>query len=155
MVAERKRLILEQLEKTLSKFTILKSVSIPPRGWIRAVRESLGMSGTQFARRLGVKPPRITRLEKDELAGVVTIKTMRQAAEALDCQFVYALVPRESLDATVRKQAKIIAGERLERVAHSMGLENQQLTEEEMKRALHAAIDELERTMPKDLWEKL
>jgi len=154
MRINRKRLVLEQLEKTLSQFAGLKSIPLPPKGWIRAVREALAMSGTQFAERLGVKPPRVTKLERAELSGNLTIRSMRQAAEALDCQFVYALVPRESLDGAVRKQASTLAARRLERVSHSMRLENQQLTGEEMDKALREAVDELIRTMPKDLWSK-
>ena len=154
MLRNRKRLVLEQLEKTLSQFTGLKSVSLPPKGWILAVREALGMSGAQFAGRLGVKPPRITKLERDELSGSVTIKSMRQAAEALDAVFVYALVPRESLESTVRRQAESVAGMRLKRVSHSMRLEDQQLSNEEMKKALSEAVEDLVRTMPKDLWSK-
>ena len=154
MVKDRRRLVREQLDKTLSKFAGLKSLSLPPKGWIRAVREALGMSGANFAERLGVKPPRITKLERDELSGSVTIKTMRQAAEALDCQFVYALVPRESLESTVRRQAESVAGMRLNRVSHSMRLEDQQLSNKEMKKALSDAVEDLVRTMPKDLWSK-
>ncbi|MDH3975049.1 MAG: mobile mystery protein A [Deltaproteobacteria bacterium] len=154
MLKDRKRLVREQLEKTLSQFAGLKSVSLPPKGWIRAIREALGMSGANFADRLGVKPPRITKLEKDELSGSVTIKSMRQAAEALDAVFVYALVPRESLESTVRRQAERVAGMRLDRVSHSMRLEDQQLSDEEMKKALNEAVEELIRTMPKDLWSK-
>ena len=152
MLKDRKRLVREQLDKTLSQFAGLKSISIPPKGWIRALREALGMSGAQFAERLGVKPPRITKLEKDELSGSLTIRSMRQAADALDAVFVYALVPRESLESAVRRQAERVAGLRLKGVSHSMGLEGQQLSHEEMKKALHETVEELMRTMPNDLW---
>ncbi|QSV44701.1 mobile mystery protein A [Geobacter benzoatilyticus] len=154
MLPNRKRLVLEQLGKTLSRFAGVQSVSPPARGWIRAIREALGMSGVQFAARLGVKPPRVTILEREELSGTVTMKTMRQAAEALDCVFVYALVPRTSLEETIRRQAEGVARERLSRASHTMMLENQQLSEEEMKQALDAAVEELVRAMPKDLWSK-
>lgn len=154
MLPSRKRLVLEQLGKTLSRFAGLQAVSPPARGWIRAIREALGMSGVQFAARLGVMPPRVTALERDELSGAVTMKTMRQAAEALDCVFLYALVPRTSLEETIRRQAEAVARERLLRVSHTMMLESQQLSEEEMKQALDAAVEELVRTMPKDLWSK-
>lgn len=154
MPPNRKRLVLEQLGKTLSRFAGIQAVPPPARGWIRALREALGMSGVQFAARLGVTPPRVTTLERDELSGAVTMKTMRQTAEALDCVFVYALVPRTSLEETIRRQAEVVARERLSRVSHTMMLENQQLSDEEMKQALNAAVEELVRTLPKDLWSK-
>ena len=153
MMQNKKRLVLEQLEKTLSKFATLKSIPLPPKGWIRAVREALGMSGVQLARRIGVTPPRVTKLEKDELSGAVTLKSMRQVAEALDCVFVYTLVPRDSLEGSVKNQAFLVAQERLKRSFHTMRLENQQLTDEEMKKALNAAVEELVKTMPKNMWD--
>jgi len=152
MQSNRKRLVLQQLDGTLARFAGLKTVS-PPRGWIRAIREALGISGRQFAARLGVSPPRVTALEREELSGGLSIKTLRQTAEALDCVLVYALVPRSSLAETVQRQAEKVAGERLARVAHSMLLEEQQLSPEEQRKNIAAAVEELTRTLPKDLWD--
>jgi predicted DNA-binding mobile mystery protein A len=112
------------------------------------------MSGRQFAARLGVCPPRVTALEREEISGGLSIKTLRQAAEALDCVFVYALVPRSSLAETVQRQAEKVAGERLARVSHSMLLEEQQLSPEEQRKNIAATVEELTRTLPKDLWDK-
>lgn len=153
MQRNRKHLVLQQLDETLARFAGLKTVS-PPRGWIRAIREALGMSGRQFAARLGVSPPRVTALEREELSGGLSIKTLRQAAEALDCVLVYALVPRSSLAETVQKQAEKVAGERLARVSHSMLLEEQQLSPEEQRKNIAATVEELIRILPKDLWDK-
>lgn len=148
-----KRLIMEQLETTLDRLSCVRSVQRPAKGWLRAIREALGMSGKQFARRLGVSAPWITTLEKKELTGSVTIKTMRQAAESLDCVFVYALVPRDSLSAIVHKQAETLARKRLDRVSHSMLLEDQHLSDIEQKKALEAEVEALTRYMPKELWD--
>jgi len=153
MKQQHKRLIREQLETTMEKLSCLRDVQRPARGWLRAVREALGMTGKQFARRLGVSPPRVSVIEKDELSGSVTLNTMRQAAEALDCVFVYAVLPRESLTKTVRKRARSLAGKRLARVSHSMLLEAQQLSDKEQKKMLDAEVKELVRNMPKELWE--
>ncbi|MFZ5798855.1 MAG: mobile mystery protein A, partial [Thermodesulfobacteriota bacterium] len=150
-----KKLIQEQLDATLARLACMREVQRPARGWLRAVRESLGMSGRQFARRLGVSAPWITALEKKELAGAVTINTMRQAAEALDCVFVYAVIPRESLAAIVRRRAEALAAKRLARVSHSMLLEAQQLSETEQQKAFAAEVETLIRDMPRELWEDL
>jgi predicted DNA-binding mobile mystery protein A len=153
MGPNRKRLILEQLDATFDRLSCLRSVQRPAKGWLRAIREALGMSGKQFAKRLAVSPPRVTVLEKEELTGSVTIKTMRHAAEALDCFFVYALVPRTTLSKTVRERAEATANKRLERISHSMLLEDQQLSQDEQQKAVRAEIEELIRTMPKELWD--
>ena len=153
MGPNRKRLILEQLDATFDRLSCLRSVQRPAKGWLRAIRGALGMSGKQFAKRLAVSPPRVTVLEKEELTGSVTIKTMRHAAEALDCFFVYALVPRTTLSKTVRERAEATANKRLERISHSMLLEDQQLSQGEQQKALRAEIEELIRTMPKERWD--
>ena len=65
----------------------------PPKGWIRAIRDALGMTGVQFARRLRIRPQSVDALEQSEATGSIQLKTLRRAAEALDCTLVYALVP--------------------------------------------------------------
>ena len=152
MKPAHKRIIVEQLDKTLSRFKNVQDVSPPPKGWIRAIREALGMTGKQLAERLSVRQPRIPILEKNEISGAVSIKTMRQAAEALDCVFVYALVPRSTLVNTIREQGRQIAIERMKRTTHTMILEDQQLQEPERQKMLQSMIDELMRERPKDLW---
>jgi predicted DNA-binding mobile mystery protein A len=153
MLPNQRRLMRSQLEQTLSRFSALQGLQ-PPRGWIRAIREALGMSGAQLAARLGVTPPRVTVLERDEVAGAVSLKTLRQAAEALDCVLVYALVPRSSFEQTLRTQAGLVARERMARSSHSMLLENQRLSPEEEERMRDELIEELVRTSPKNLWSK-
>jgi predicted DNA-binding mobile mystery protein A len=69
---------------------------LPADGWIRAERTRQNLQGKQLAKRMQVSPARISVLEKDEKRGAVTLKMMQRAAEALDCRFVYALVPKAS-----------------------------------------------------------
>jgi predicted DNA-binding mobile mystery protein A len=152
MKAKYKQIARQQLDVTLALFGAVKGVQPPTKGWIRAVREALGMSGKQLAKRLQVSQPRVHRLEKDEPSGALTLKTMRQAAEALDCIFVYALVPRSSLEETVRAQARLVAAERQQRVAHTMLLEAQGISGQEQQASLDGAIEELVRETPTDLW---
>lgn len=153
MKPSHKRLMQQQLETTLARLACIRDAQRPARGWLRAIREALGMSGKQLARRLGVSAPWISTLEKKELAGSVTIKTMRHAAEALDCVFVYAVIPRNSLADIVRRRAELLAQKRLATVSHSMLLEAQQLSASEQQQALAAEVNTLVQEMPKELWE--
>ncbi len=153
MRKEQKKLMREQLDATLSRFTILKSIQLPRKGWIRAVRDALGISTRQLAAIIGLSKSRITRIEQDEVGGSVTLKTMRRVADSLDCVFVYGLVPRKTLEITLREQAKHVANKRAARVAHTMALEDQGLSDKERKKAFDAVVDELVETMPKSLWE--
>ena len=85
MGIDNKKLILEQLNTTLKRFSAIKSVNPPRKGWIRAIRDALGISTRQLGDRLGVSKSRITRIEQDEVGGSVTLKTMRRMADAFDC----------------------------------------------------------------------
>lgn len=153
MKSDHKIIAREQLEITLRRISKIAEVHRPHKGWLRAVREALGMSGKQFANRLGVKPPRITVLEKDELSGAVTLKKMQEAADALECDFFYALIPRESLTKTIHSQAESLAKKRIQSVSHTMLLESQQLSVSEQKKAIKAEVEKIMRQMPRELWE--
>ncbi|MEO6095718.1 MAG: mobile mystery protein B [Fibrobacteria bacterium] len=74
---------------------------------MRAIRTGLGISGVQLAKQLGVKPPRVVEMEKNEVEGAITMKVLERAAEAMGCTLVYALIPRAgSLEQALRDQAK-------------------------------------------------
>src|SRR4051794_37115016 len=84
----------------------------PVKGWIRAVREALGMTAEQLAKRLGVTQPAVVATEQSEAQGTIQLATMRRVAEALDCTLVYALVPNRPLETTVRERARLFARRR-------------------------------------------
>ena len=150
----KKKLIREQLDASLQRLSTPLDVTAPPKGWIRAIRDALGMTAKQLANRLGVAQQAVARIEKEELAGSVTIKTMRRIAECLDCVFVYGFVPRTSLEETVARQAKKVAAQRLAQASQTMSLENQALSRRENEQALSDLVDELIRTLPSNLWNK-
>jgi predicted DNA-binding mobile mystery protein A len=122
----------------------------PVRGWIKAVREALGMSTAQLAKRLGVKQPSVIALQQSEAKGTIELATLRRVAEALDCTLVYALVPNQPLEAIVRDRARTFVRRRREPVEHSMLLEDQQVTAKDAG----ARLDEIVReTNPRLFWD--
>ena len=151
---KKKNLIREQLDASLQRFSHLRNAPPPPKGWIRAIRNALGMTAKQLANRLRVAQQAVARIEKKELEGSVTIKTMRRIAECLDCVFVYGFVPRTSLAETVSRQAKNVATQRLAQVSQTMSLEDQALSRNENEQVLSNLVDELIRTLPSNLWDK-
>ena len=122
----------------------------PPRGWVRAIRDALGMTGVQFARRLGIRPQSVAALEQSEVNESIQLKTLRRAAEALDCTIVYALVPNASLEAAVRERARKIAMRDLGRVAHTMKLEAQETGNANLDARIEAYIRDV--LKERDLW---
>lgn len=154
MATKNHKLIREQLDKTLKNFKFLQEMGMPSRGWLRAIRDALGMNGRQFAERIGVSPARISKMENDEVAGALTLKTLRKAAEALDCTLIYGLVPKTTLEDALRKQVAMYTDQRFNRISHTMALEDQELTTEEKKKARKTMEEELLRNIPKTLWDK-
>lgn len=105
----------------------LDQVGVPRGGWLRAVRESLGMSAEQLGRRLGISRQTVLKLEGNEVRKALTLQSLDRAARALGCRVAYAIVPERSLEEQLDERARIVARRNLERVAHSMSLEAQQL----------------------------
>jgi predicted DNA-binding mobile mystery protein A len=155
MKARNQKLIRQQLSVTLDRFKLLKSINPPLKGWIRAIRDALGMNVRQFAERLKVDKSRVPRIEQAEIEGNLTLKTMRRAAEALDCVFVYGLVPRTSLEDTVRNQAEYVAKQKAKRLSQTMLLEDQKLTNDEENQSINAYIEKLISETPKSIWDEI
>ena len=152
---KNQKLVREQLDATLQRFHPLKNSSPPKKGWIRAIRDALGMTAKQLARRLQVAQQAIARIENNELAGAVTIKTMRRVAEGLDCVFVYGLVPRSSLESTLLNQADRVVTQRLARASQTMALEDQALSLKE-KHKMHSQLrSDLADKYSSNLWDEL
>jgi predicted DNA-binding mobile mystery protein A len=144
----------EQLDKRLNALLPLTKATRPSRGWIRAVREALGMTTAQLAKRMDVRQPRIVELEKAEASGNITMRSLERAAEALGCQVVYALIPREPLTTTLEERALQVAERQLSAVEQTMRLEAQGVDDQaQRKRTLERLADDLLRR-PARLWDE-
>lgn len=126
MKPEFRNLRIVQLERTLKPFYAVKDSPRPRKGWIRAIREATDITLREMAKRLGKVPSLAFYLEKSEAEYRITLGNLREAAEALGCQLVYALVPREgSIQGLAEKDARTRAAENVHAVEHSMALEDQ------------------------------
>ena len=130
MRAEDRALARRQLDKRLAPLRDTQYLARPPRGWIKAIREALGMTTGQLGKRLGVSQPRVVNIENGEISGSITLDTLQRAANAMDCQLVYGLVPRCQLQDLVKEKAIKRAQSILETTAHSMALEAQRADED-------------------------
>ncbi len=116
------------LDSRLQRLRPLLDQPRPHRGWVRAIRDALGMSGSELADRMSVTQSTVVDIENSELHGGIKLNTLRRAADALECELVYLLVPRTSLEETVHDQARRKAARHLGRVAHHSRLEDQELS---------------------------
>lgn len=125
--------------------------SAPARGWIKAIREGLGMSAEQLGQRLSIKQPSVVALEQSEAKGAIQLATLRRVAQAMDCTLVYALVPNQPLETIFRDRARSVARKRRAAIEHSMLLEDQAVSRQDSE----ARIDELVQKMnPRRIWDE-
>lgn len=116
------------MDKKLQSWLPLRIEKQPPSGWLKAVRGALGISSRQLAQIVGVDMSAIIRLEERESEGKMTLEMLSRAAQAMDCKVVYAIVPKdeyESLEAILDNRSRKAAKDLLQKVEHSMRLEDQ------------------------------
>ncbi len=128
--------------------------SVPPQGgWIRTIRESLGITQSQLAARLKITQQALNDLEKSEAEGKITLDSLRRLASALGCRLVYAAVPEQPLGEIRRQRAHDVAKKQLGRVSRSMKLEAQGTSERETKRQIEELTEELLQGSARKLWQ--
>ncbi len=113
------------LDDALAPVRSVTPLPPPAGGWVNAIRRALGMTERELAARMGVAQSSLHALERSEAAGTIRMATLRRAAEALDCEVLYALVPRRPLAEVVATRAEGRARDELERVRRTMSLEAQ------------------------------
>lgn len=126
----------------------------PPReGWIATIRQALGMTTGQLAERLDVTQPSVFELERSEAKGSIKLETLERVAEALNCTLVYALVPKTDLDRIVHDRALHVAAQRMERVEHTMALEDQSTSRKASRRDMKELAKEIVEKEPTAIWK--
>lgn len=114
-------------------------VIAPRSGWLRAIRDAVGMSTSELAQRAGLSKGRISQIERGERERSLTLDTLERVAAALDCRVEYVLVPRRPLDEMVWAQAQSKAAAEIAAVDHTMALEDQRPGEETVRSRIDEA----------------
>ncbi len=149
-LSKPKRRILDQKLSQYSKINF----AVPKNGWIKAVREALGMTTLQLGERMKIAASNITLLENREINKTTMLETMDRAAKAMGCKFVYALVPDTSLEEVVKTQAKKSAKAFIQEIHHHMKLEKQKVNSEIEKEQIDELAEEILNKMDSRLWRK-
>lgn len=150
----KKSLQIQQLNSKMRVVAKMKKITPPPTGWIKAVRTTLGMSLEQLGNKISITKQSIRDIEQREQEGSVTLKTLKEVANALDMELVYGFVPKDgSLDALIEKRALALATKIVLRTAHTMKHEDKAISENEIRRAIKARTTMLVYEMPKVLWD--
>ena len=147
-------LLIEQMDQKMKDFDLVSQAVPPPTGWIRAIRTALGISLQQLGTKLSISKQSASEIEQREQDGNITLKSLREAAQAMDMKLVYGFVPMDgSLEALIERKARELATRIVSRTSNTMRLEDQENTKERIKKAIAQRTEELKRDIPKTLWD--
>ena len=154
MKKNKQQLLLQQTDKKLEGFKNLKSTVVPTKGWVNTFRIALKMSLRQLGNCLNITPQSTKEIEEREANGTITLKSLRDVANAMDMQMVYGFVSKhESLEHMIEKREKELATEIAMRTNNKMTLENQQDSMGRIEKAIAQKTNEIKSEMPKYLWD--
>jgi predicted DNA-binding mobile mystery protein A len=150
----KKSLQIQQLSSKMQAYSSLQKLAPPPTGWIRAIRNAIGMSMQQLGNRLSMTKQSVQDIERREKDGSITIKALREAAKALDMQLLYGFVPADgSLEALIDRKAKELAKQIVLRTSNTMKLEDQENSKQRIEKAIEERAITIKNEMPKTLWD--
>jgi len=148
------KLQFQQLNEKIDHLTGLQHVIVPPIGWIKAIRNGIGMSMEQLGKKLSITKQGVMDIEKREKEGAITIKSMQEIAKAMDMKLVYGFVPiAGSLEQMIETRAMEMAKKIVERTSNSMKLEDQENSKERIENAIKERAAEIINKTPKILWD--
>ena len=149
-----KSLLIEQMDKKLQKFVVIKEIQIPPKGWINAIRVSLNMSLKQLGKPIGITSQSVREIESREADKKITLEKLIEVGSALNLHFVYGFIPKDgSLEKMIEKRAYDIAEQIVLKTSHSMALENQENPPERINKAIKDRAEKIKYEMPRYLWD--
>lgn len=153
MKLESSKLILRQLDNKMKAYQPLQEIQ-PATGWVSLIRKTLNMSLRQLGSRMSITPQSMRSIESREKEGTVTLKTLQEAAKALDMVLVYGFIPKDrSLEKLIERKAYEKAKKIVSRTSTTMKLEDQENSKSRIKQAVEELAEEIKREMPKNLWD--
>ncbi len=148
------KLQFQQLNEKMDQLNGMQHVIVPPIGWIKAIRNGIGMSMEQLGKKLSITKQGVMDIEKREMEGAITIKAMQEIAKAMDTEFVYGFVPNAgSLEQMIETRALEIAKTIVLRTSTTMKLEDQANSKERIEKAIKERAKEIINKTPKILWD--
>jgi len=143
---------LRQLDERLEKVRELSALEAPPDGWIRTLRQALGMTTQQLASRMKVTRQAVLQLEAAERNKTATWTSLNKAADAMDCEVAFALIPRGSLGQVLLRQGRRQAERHIKKISHSMKLDAHSVGPAEQERQIEELASHLASERSRSLW---
>lgn len=150
----KRKLLIEQLDQKLQPFFDTKNILIPERGWVHTIRTTLNMTMAQLGAKLNITRQGVKKIEESEAKGTITINSLKEVANAMDLQLVYAIVPKNgTVNDLIDLRAEKLAKKIVLRTHQNMKLENQDIDNEKIAYTIKELADEIKREMRKSLWD--
>ena len=150
----KRKLMIDQLDKKIEPFLEAKMVLVPENGWIRTIRTTLNMTMAQLGIKLGITRQGVKNIEDSEARGSITINTLKEVAAAMEMKLVYALVPKDgSIDELIQKKAEELARRIVLRTNQNMKLEDQGIGDQKLRETIEDLTDEIKRDVRRSLWD--
>ncbi|WP_372767390.1 helix-turn-helix domain-containing protein [Lutibacter sp.] len=149
----QKKIVIEQLDRKLKPFYEIKNIEVPERGWVYTIRTALNMTLQQLGHKLKITIQGVKDIEKRELSGSISIKSLKEVAKALDMQFVYGFVSNHnSIEKFIELKAMELAKKMVLNSLNAAS-ENKELSEADIQREIEDFASEIKREIPKSLWD--
>jgi|SRR4030042_1747047 len=150
----KQNIILEQIDRKVKQLGKIETITIPPSGWIFAIRQALGMSLRQLGNRMGITSQSVKEMEEREKKGTISLNVLRKFGKSMDMKFIYGFIPKQkSLEKLVEERAVRLAEEIVKRTSVNMELEDQKIGSKLIQKAIREKTLEIKQEMPRYLWD--
>jgi predicted DNA-binding mobile mystery protein A len=130
---------LGQIDRRIEALRATKDLANIRGGWIKFMRQALGLTLQDLAKLVSLTPANIAQAEKREVEEKVSLSTLKKLAEAMDCDLVYSFVPKKSIRTFINDKALEKARKTLGIADLHMKLEDQKVTGDEDERVARLA----------------
>lgn len=145
----------KQLDDRLEPLRTKDFREVPAGGWAKTVRTALGMPAEVLGKRIGIGQSAVSQLEASETAETITLASLKKLGEGLECDLVYALVPRTGLNEMMKRQALNRATKIVGSVSDSMALEAQAVRKEDQQLQINLMAQDFLTRPSTGLWDEL
>lgn len=116
-----------QINRRLESIRDIKEKASVRDGWIKYMRSALGLTLSDLGKLASLSPASVAQAERREVEGQVSMSTLKKMAEAMDCELVYAIVPKKEIKSLIHDRALEKARKSLSIADLHMKLENQEV----------------------------
>lgn len=148
-----KKILIEQLDGKLKPFFEIKNIEVPERGWVYTIRTALNMTLQQLGHKLKITIQGVQDIEKRELSGSISLKSMKEVGKALDMKFVYGFVSNHhSIDEFIELKSRELAEKMVLKNSNALA-ENKVINKEELQLEIEGYMRKIKTEIPKSLWD--